>query len=89
MPADLVSISRVFVCLVFRQLLYFRVGQQLLSQAIEFCRSRHFKSVFLWTVSELKVAGHLYRQAGFVLTEQLTHDIWGSIRTEERYDLIL
>jgi len=65
------------------------VGHRLLSQAIEFCRSHHFKSVYLWTVSELKVAGHLYRQAGFVLTEQVTHDIWGSVRTEERYDLIL
>jgi len=65
------------------------VGRTLLQQALTFCRDRRFKSVFLWTVSELTVAARLYREAGFRVTKTQTHEIWGAIRTEERYDLIL
>jgi N-acetylglutamate synthase-like GNAT family acetyltransferase len=65
------------------------VGRTLLRQAVTFCRDRGFKSVFLWTVSELTVAAHLYRAAGFRITESKTHEIWGAMRTEERYDLSL
>jgi|SRR5215813_10524383 len=65
------------------------LGRELLRAAIQFCREHAFKSVFLWTVSELHVAAHLYTQAGFVKTEQKTHHIWGKERTEERYNLVL
>ena len=65
------------------------VGRMLLQQALAFCRERRFKSVFLWTVSELTVAARLYREAGFRITESRTHEIWGALRTEERYDLSL
>ena len=65
------------------------LGRKLLSEALAFCRERGFRSVFLWTISELKEAAHLYRQAGFQRTEQKTHIIWGGTRTEERYDLSL
>ena len=65
------------------------LGHKLLSEALEFCRDRGLRSVFLWTANELKAAGHLYRQAGFRLTEQKAHEIWGPVRTEERYDLTL
>lgn len=65
------------------------LGRQLLDQALEFCRARGFSSVFLWTISGLPAAAHLYQQAGFRRTEQKTHELWGSRRTEERYDLAL
>lgn len=65
------------------------LGKRLIQAALDFCRTRNFDSVFLWTVSELTTAAHLYRTAGFELTEQKTHEIWGSLRTEERYDLAL
>jgi ribosomal protein S18 acetylase RimI-like enzyme len=65
------------------------LGRKLLSEAIEFCHARGFKSVFLWTISELKAAAHLYREAGFQLTEQKAHALWGGARVEERYDLVL
>jgi N-acetylglutamate synthase-like GNAT family acetyltransferase len=65
------------------------LGGRLLREALEFCRSSEFKSVFLWTLSDLKAAAHLYQQAGFHRTEQNTHEIWGAMRTEERYDLDL
>src|SRR5215510_318469 len=65
------------------------LGRKLVEGALAFCRERKFKSVFLWTVSELTTAAHLYAQAGFRLTEEKTHEIWGKVRTEQRYDLEL
>lgn len=65
------------------------LGRRLLGEAIAFCRDRGFGSVFLWTISELVAAAHLYREAGFSRTEQKTHELWGGLRTEERYDLLL
>src|SRR5215207_1328463 len=46
------------------------LGGRLLSEAVEFCRERGFRSVFLWTISELEAAAHLYRRAGFTPAEQ-------------------
>ena len=65
------------------------LGRCLVQEALDFCRRHRFESVFLWTVSELTTAAHLYTAAGFVRTEQKTHEIWGSLRTEERYELRL
>ena len=65
------------------------LGRRLLREALAFCRDRGFSSVFLWTISELGAAAHLYREAGFSRTEQKRHELWGGMRTEERYDLLL
>jgi GNAT superfamily N-acetyltransferase len=65
------------------------LGRQLIEGALAFCRDRGFKKVTLWTISELKAAGHLYRQTGFVVSREETHEIWGSTRTEQEYELIL
>ncbi|HEX6284704.1 MAG TPA: GNAT family N-acetyltransferase [Pyrinomonadaceae bacterium] len=65
------------------------LGRQLIEGAIAFCRERGFAKVSLWTISELKAAAHLYRQAGFVITREETHEIWGASRTEQEYELIL
>ncbi len=65
------------------------LGRKLIYEALTFCRARGFRNVFLWTISELTAAAHLYKEAGFHRTEQTTHEIWGAIRTEERYDLTL
>ena len=65
------------------------IGKKLLHEAIAFCRQKRYKSVFLWTISELQTAAHLYLQVGFLLTEQNTHEVWGAVRTEQRYELIL
>jgi GNAT superfamily N-acetyltransferase len=36
------------------------IGKVLLDAAIEYVKSRNFESIFLWTVSALKSAAHLY-----------------------------
>jgi GNAT superfamily N-acetyltransferase len=65
------------------------LGRRLLAEALAFCRERRFTSVFLWTISGLPASAHLYRKAGFELTEEKTHELWGTVRTEQRYDLFL
>ncbi len=65
------------------------LGRRLINEAIQFCREGGFKSVFLWTTSDLKAAAHLYQLAGFQKTEEKRHLIWGQMITEERYDLHL
>ncbi|HEY6806667.1 MAG TPA: GNAT family N-acetyltransferase [Pyrinomonadaceae bacterium] len=65
------------------------LGKQLLNRALDFCREKNFKTVDLWTISELKTAAHLYRQFGFQLVEENTKELWGGARTEQRYQLHL
>ncbi|MFB0522139.1 MAG: GNAT family N-acetyltransferase, partial [Candidatus Bathyarchaeia archaeon] len=65
------------------------IGKELLTVAVQFCKEHKYKTVFLWTASELMEAGRLYTRFGFIKTEEKTHDIWGKKVTEERYDLCL
>ena len=65
----------------------FGLGRRLVEWALGFCRDQGYRSVFLWTFSELEAAAHLYRSHGFKLTEEKTHLIWGRELTEQRYDL--
>jgi GNAT superfamily N-acetyltransferase len=65
------------------------LGKELLSTAINFCRSQNYKRVFLLTISILPAARHLYQQYGFELREEKTHLVWGKDLTEERWELKL
>jgi GNAT superfamily N-acetyltransferase len=65
------------------------LGRALVEKAVDFCKDRGYKSIILWTVSALAVAKRLYESVGFVKTEEKTHELWGTIVIEERYDLYL
>lgn len=65
------------------------LGKRLLTDALRFCKKCKYKTVFLWTTSELKEASCLYMRFGFVKTEEKTHEIWGKRVTEEKYELHL
>jgi len=65
------------------------VGRKLLNEALHFCKERKYRTVFLWTTSDLSTAQQLYTGAGFKRTRMKTHRIWGRTITEERYDLDL
>lgn len=65
------------------------IGTALGREAIEFCRSRGYSSIFLWTVSSLEAAAALYESLGFRVTEEKTHERWGATVTEQRYELKL
>jgi len=65
------------------------IGKELMKGAIQFCRERKYKTVFLWTTSELMEAAYLYKSFGFNKTVKKAHKTWGKKLTEERYDLYL
>ena len=65
------------------------LGRKLMTCAVDFCRDKQFKKVFLWTFDELDAAIYLYRSFGFKRTETKTHRRWGRDLTEERYELDL
>jgi ribosomal protein S18 acetylase RimI-like enzyme len=65
------------------------LGKALLREALAFCRERGYRSVFLWTVSALTAAAHLYRSAGFRKVEERPGTLWGVEVVEEKYALAL
>ena len=65
------------------------VSRYLMDEAMRFCREMNYSRVFLLTEKSLLAAAKLYEGYGFVLTEEETHELWGSVVTEQRYELIL
>ena len=65
------------------------IGRNLIGQALEFTRQVGYRSVYLWTTRDLVAAAALYREAGFQLTQEMTHPMWGQVVCEQRYDLLL
>ena len=67
----------------------FGLGRKLVELALDFCHDVGYHKVFLWTVSILGVAAHLYTSFGFHRTEWKKNTIWGRELTEEKYELVL
>lgn len=66
------------------------IGHRLMETVLDFCRERQYKSIFLWTVSLLAAARHLYELYGFTLTETKPNNEWSDGPViEERWDLPL
>jgi ribosomal protein S18 acetylase RimI-like enzyme len=65
------------------------LGKELIKEALQFCKECKYKTVFLFTESELGAARHLYACAGFRKIGEKTHKNWGKRVTEEKYDLNL
>jgi GNAT superfamily N-acetyltransferase len=65
------------------------LGRRLVGEALDFCREAGYGKVILWTVSVLETAAHIYRSSGFRRTESRTHEIWGRLLMEEKYELEL
>lgn len=65
------------------------VGNWLLTTAIDFCRSRGYTRVYLWTFEGLSAARHLYEKIGFTLVEQRRGTQWGTTVNEQRFELRL
>lgn len=66
------------------------VGKILVAEAVNFCKQNGYATIFLWTVSSLPAAAHLYRSAGFQLTkENPPAALWGASVIEQRYELRL
>lgn len=55
--------------------------------ALDFSREKGYRHIFLYTVSILETARHLYASYGFTLTETKENKEWGQDLVEERWDL--
>jgi GNAT superfamily N-acetyltransferase len=64
-------------------------GHKLIDMAINFCKDRHYKHVFLWTFNDLDVAKHLYTKMGFQIKEIRENNEWGAPIIEECWNLEL
>jgi ribosomal protein S18 acetylase RimI-like enzyme len=66
------------------------LGRRLLAELLAFAEDHGYRLVWLETFSELEAAAHLYREAGFAVTDADTAPRWGreSI-TFQRYELEL
>ncbi len=65
------------------------IGKRLLNDAIDFCKEKKFKNVFLLTTSMQDKALQMYKIMGFELTKSEEVHEWGKVFYEERYDLNL
>jgi peptidyl-dipeptidase Dcp len=65
------------------------LGTKLINLYIEFLHQCNYKHSYLWTTNELPAAAHLYKKAGFKLTEEKESTNFGKPLVEQRYDLFL
>ncbi len=65
------------------------VGNCLITTAIDFCRGKGYKRVFLWSFEGLSAARHLYEKVGFRLVEQRRGTQWGTAVNEQQFELRL
>jgi DNA-binding MarR family transcriptional regulator/GNAT superfamily N-acetyltransferase len=65
------------------------VGGRLVEEAVRFAREARYRKVTLWTHTVLTAARRVYERAGFELTHQWTHDMFGKQLSAETWDLEL
>lgn len=53
------------------------IGKHLVAECIRFARKAGYKTMMLWTQSELTAARGIYQSAGFQLVGEKKHDSWG------------
>lgn len=66
------------------------LGKQLVDVALAFSRERNYKTLYLLTTTDQATAHHIYKRAGFELTDE--HEpvqMWGQTIQEQRYELML
>ncbi len=61
-------------------------GNGLIRRAMEFCRDKGYRRVYLWTFDGLAPARHLYEKHGFRLSEQSPGTGWGKTVTEQKFE---
>ncbi|MGW8203843.1 bifunctional helix-turn-helix transcriptional regulator/GNAT family N-acetyltransferase [Sphingomonas bisphenolicum] len=65
------------------------IGRALVDQCIGFARNAGYRAMMLWTQNVLTHARHLYESAGFTLSAQETHSLFGNEMMGERWILSL
>ena len=62
------------------------IGNRLIHSAMDFCRNKNYKRVYLWTFEGLNPARHLYEKHGFKLIEEHHGMQWGTEVIEQRFE---
>jgi GNAT superfamily N-acetyltransferase len=62
------------------------IGRDLLGMAVDFCRRKGHRKVYLWTFEGLHAARHLYEEAGFRLITQHRGAQWGAEVNEQCFE---
>ena len=65
------------------------VGRKLLERALDFCKMKGYKKVYLQTFEGLNAARHLYEKVGFKLIKEQSGEQWGSTVNEHYFALRL
>jgi len=65
------------------------LGNQMLDEALNFCRNCGYHKVYLTTFAGLDAARHLYEKAGFHLIEEEVGNMWGKTVTEQVFEMEL
>jgi len=60
-------------------------GRKLINVAIDFCRSKGYKTIYLWTFEGLDAARYLYEDVGFKLAKQQRGIKWGTEVNEQYF----
>lgn len=64
-------------------------GNELMIQALNFCKQLEVENVYLGTFAGLNSAKHLYQKFGFKIIDEFAGTQWGEYVTEQRYQLLL
>lgn len=65
------------------------LGRRLVDTCVTFARDAGYRRMRLWTNDPLVAAGRIYRDRGFVLTEQEPHHSFGADLVAQTYELDL
>lgn len=65
------------------------IGGQLIDACVRFARARRYRTLTLWTQSDLLPARRLYERAGFIKTAESAHHSFGRDLVAETWDLAL
>lgn len=65
------------------------LGNRLMTEAMNFCRSKNFNRVYLHTIAGLHSARRLYDKFGFKLVKEHSSETFGALALEQLFEVFL